>query len=158
MITSINSNNSSDYNARFADASNALKIYILDLLEKEDVASLKKFLLKSFPDIHEDLNINKDEFNGLVNFTAEQKAKIKEKIDSIIISTLNNYFCYIKDLAEIRDNEQYLSKYVVLPLDEEPFAIDANARTITVPATFKKNGIGVQGDEGAEMLHFIIDR
>ena len=78
MITSINSNNSLDYNARFADASNALKIYILDLLEKNDVASLKKFLLKSFPDIHEDLGIDKDECGVSVYDVFEFLPNIKD--------------------------------------------------------------------------------
>lgn len=100
-----------------------------------------------------------EELDILTFFSEDQKVVIKEAIGTkFVISTLNEYFCYIIDLANITDDEQYLSKYVVLPLDEEPFIIDANTRAITVPASFKKNGIGVQGDEGAEMLHFIIDR
>lgn len=49
-------------------------------------------------------------------------------------------------------------KYLMLPYDEEPFEIDANSRSIKVPNVFKKNGIGVQGDEIAETLFFTVDR
>ena len=72
------------------------------------------------------------------------------------------------------DLEQYLKsldtlksispKYVRLPLyedgheDEEIFEIDANARTIKVPASFKKNGVGVVSDQLAETVWFKINR
>ncbi len=55
-------------------------------------------------------------------------------------------------------------RFVRLPLyedgheDEEIFEIDANARTITVPASFAKNGVGVVSDELAETLWFKINR
>lgn len=49
-------------------------------------------------------------------------------------------------------------KYLLLPLDEEVFEINANARTITVPPNFKKYGVSIQGDEIAETLLFKIDR
>ena len=68
------------------------------------------------------------------------------------ITSLDEYFSYIEDLNHIN------RKYTILPLDEEPFVIDANTRTITVPKSFKTNGISVQGDEAAETIYFIIDR
>ena len=46
----------------------------------------------------------------------------------------------------------------MLPIDEDVFDIDANARTITVPGSFARNGIAVQGDELSEVLYFRIDR
>ena len=49
-------------------------------------------------------------------------------------------------------------RYAMLPLDEEHFTIDANSRMITVPESFRKNGIAVQGDETAEVVYFKIDR
>lgn len=45
----------------------------------------------------------------------------------------------------------------MLPLDEDPFEIDANKRAISVPAAFK-SGVSVQGDIVAETLLFRIDR
>lgn len=69
------------------------------------------------------------------------------------ISTLNDYFSHIGTLYS---GTNY--KYIMLPLDEEPFEINANARTITVPDNFKRYGIAVQGDNAAEMLFFRVDR
>ena len=76
--------------------------------------------------------------------------------------------------SERLDVEQYLNRlnelyaisprFVRLPVyedgheDEEIFEIDANARTIKVPASFAKNGVGVVSDELAETLWFRINR
>lgn len=68
------------------------------------------------------------------------------------ITSLDEFFSYIEDLNVIN------RKYTILPLDEEPFVIDADTRTITVPKAFKDNGISVQGDEVAEILYFKINR
>lgn len=68
------------------------------------------------------------------------------------ISTLEEYFLYLKELA---NHDVY---YTMLPIDEETFDIDANTRKIAVPASFAANGIGVQGDEIAEIVYFTIDR
>lgn len=67
------------------------------------------------------------------------------------ISSLNEYFAAIEDLAQID------LKFTILPLDEETFDIDANSRTITVPPSFK-HGVGVKGDQVAEIIYFKIDR
>lgn len=45
----------------------------------------------------------------------------------------------------------------MLPLDEAPFEIDANARTIKVPEVFNKCA-GVQGDNLCEIITFTVDR
>ena len=47
--------------------------------------------------------------------------------------------------------------YMLLPLDEAPFIINANARTISVPAEFTKCG-AVKGDNYCEIATFVIDR
>ena len=72
------------------------------------------------------------------------------------------------DLDEYLNNLQTLAakspRYVRLPLyedgheDEEIFEIDANARTIKIPASFSKNGVGVVSDELAETVWFKINR
>lgn len=49
-------------------------------------------------------------------------------------------------------------KFLLMPLDEPLFEIDANKRLINVPVEFNKNGIGVRGDHMAETLYFKIDR
>ena len=68
------------------------------------------------------------------------------------ITTLEEYFLYLKDLALL---DAY---YTMLPVDEDTFDIDANTRKIAIPADFAKNGLGVQGDEIAEVVYFTIDR
>lgn len=68
------------------------------------------------------------------------------------ITTIEEYFSWIKNLGQVD------RKYTILPLDEEPFAINANTRAISIPAEFKKNGIAVQGDEIAEIVYFKVDR
>lgn len=75
-----------------------------------------------------------------------------EYFQSDDITSLDEYFSYIVQLNEIS------RRYTILPLDEEVFTIDANSRTITVPPSFVKNGIGVQGDEVAEIVYFKINR
>ena len=80
-------------------------------------------------------------------FSADKKYYASDDITS-----LDEYFSYIVQLNEIN------RRYTILPLDEEVFEIDANARTITVPKSFQTNGISVQGDEIAEIVYFKIRR
>lgn len=68
------------------------------------------------------------------------------------ITTLEEYFSWLRNLSIID------KKYTVLPLDEDHFEINANTRAINIPASFKKNGVAVQGDDLAEVLYFKIDR
>ena len=128
MITSINSNNSLEYRGLFEEATSDLKQYAENLLAKINEGENKELLL---------LFINR--FPNGKDFTEDNISNITtEEIDEIVkISTLNDYFCNIIELSGIN------LQYVVLPLDEEIFEINANARTITVPAGFKKNGVGV---------------
>lgn len=72
---------------------------------------------------------------------------------------INDYFTKlgtIKDLVVAGTADPY---FLILPgtFDEKPFEIDANTRTIKIPDAFK-NGIGVQGDNFAEIIYFSIDR
>jgi len=85
--------------------------------------------------------------------------------DDFQIGSLNEYFAYLQDILAIfnkpKPTDQDLEKqafFVRLPLDEDVFAIDADKRSISVPSTFARYGIGVQGDEIAEVLYFTIDR
>ena len=76
------------------------------------------------------------------------------------ISTLEQYFAYLKTLANLTDtNNPNIGRYFTrLPLDEEFFEINANTRKIAIPADFQRNGIAVRGDELAEVVYFTIDR
>ena len=68
------------------------------------------------------------------------------------ITSLNEYFSYIKNLADINP------LYTVLPLDEDVFDVNLNTRKIEIPQHFKENGVSVQGDEIAEVLYFKVNR
>ena len=65
------------------------------------------------------------------------------------LEELFEYMLFITNFAPI---------YTRLPLDEEPFFIDADARSISVPKEFATNGVSVQGDEVSEILFFKINR
>lgn len=62
---------------------------------------------------------------------------------------------YYSHMADFFENQKY--KYVMLPLDEEPFKIDLNTRTIEIPQSFSKCA-SVQSDQLAETIIFIADR
>ena len=85
-----------------------------------------------------------DKANAALNLTEDGKK----------ISSLEEYFATIKTLVNSTGDK----KYTMLPLDEDVFEIDANKRLITVPNSFKTNGISVQGDQIAEVVYFKIDR
>ena len=67
-------------------------------------------------------------------------------------TSLDEYFAHMGDLLVLNK-----PIYMLLPLDEAPFIINANARTISVPAEFTKCG-AVKGDNYCEIATFVIDR
>lgn len=173
MIVSINSKNNERYINRFKEASKDLQEYFSNLYNtyadiegtKEELV-LKDFLIKIEPNIVKKINdaSNDDEtYSSIDNIKLSEYPTILEPIfkniyteddSNRLITTLNDYFCYITDLTKTLQ----LNKYFILPLDEEPLMIDADARTIIIPSSIKKNGLAVQGDDRAEMVHFEIDR
>lgn len=91
---------------------------------------------------------------------AEITAALQATGKNIEIKSLEDYFLYLTDIAELKVGAKDMPNayLLVLPADEEVFAIDANTRAISVPAFVKKNGIGVYGDHQAEMIVMTIDR
>lgn len=65
--------------------------------------------------------------------------------------SLDGYFAHMLDLVQLDP------AFTLIPSDEEPFVIDANARTISIPAAFNKCA-GVVGDNMCEIITFTIDR
>jgi len=65
---------------------------------------------------------------------------------------LDSYFAHMGDLIGLQK-----PMYILLPLDEAPFVINANARTVTIPNEFAKCG-AVKGDNFCEIATFTIDR
>lgn len=65
--------------------------------------------------------------------------------------SLDGYFAHMNHLVSVQP------KFVMIPSDESPFEINANTRTISVPANFSKCA-GVVGDNMCEIVTFTIDR
>lgn len=89
-----------------------------------------------------------DKVNGLMGYGDNEK-----------IVDINDYFTALRDIKnnvvnKVKDFDPY---FLILPNDEGLFAINANTREIEVPSIFK-TGIGVQGDELAEIVYFSVDR
>lgn len=77
----------------------------------------------------------------------------------LVVDSLETYFSNLDEIKNLQTSQLENGKFLlVMPADEPYFEIDANARTITVPAAFKKYGVGVYGDHYAELLTFKIDR
>lgn len=68
-------------------------------------------------------------------------------------TSVQEYFSHLKDIYDVGGK-----KYLMLPLDEPVFEINADSRDIIVPPVFKKNGVSVEGDTIAETLVFRINR
>lgn len=78
---------------------------------------------------------------------------------SLEIKSLEEYFANIGTIKTFTEaNKEYKGLCFMMPVDEPVFEIDANSRTINVPAIFKKNGVGVIGDHEAETIYFKIDK
>lgn len=95
---------------------------------------------------------NQSRYNALFN-----KASTLLRLSSPI-SNIRDYFRELPNIitkASETDGEiwQY---YAMLPLDEEPFYVNANTRKITIPNDRKQ--IGVVGDNYAEIVFFKIAR
>ena len=136
MITSVKKSNADKYSYLYEKASEYLMSHGVDGSElSADEYGGEKAMMKYLMD---------SKGNYILD---ENEEKIKAPI-----SSLQEYFSYIQELSSLD------MTYTVLPLDEEPFEIDANTRQITVPEAFKTNGISVQGDEIAEVVYFRIDR
>ena len=164
MITSVNNLNAEEYRILFAKATQDLMNHKEDGSSnngdyhytgfgEEEVKEIRgnEFGVNSNPAYEKDTFFVLDE-EQFVLATEENADSEKTYYQAPDISSLNAYFSYIEALAKIDE------KYVVLPLTEDIFEINANTREITVPKHFKDNGISVQGDEISEILYFKIDR
>ena len=99
---------------------------------------------------------------------AQINKALEAKHSDTRITSFESYFGNIREIQQLQtsfvgsasgDSSQGTpGKFLLMPLDEPLFEIDANKRTITIPANFSKNGVGVRGDHMAETLYFKIDR
>ena len=107
--------------------------------------------------------ITKSDTAHLELFTKANNVLRENNILQNEITNVDDYFTYIEDLKNLIESTENTNDavdpiFLILPADEPLFEIDANSRKIRVPDKFVQNGIGVQGDEVAEVLYFSIDR
>ena len=107
---------------------------------------------------------NKIQFELYSHLFAQVYKELKEKKPESLteaeiaagrFTSLDDYFAHAGDILELN-----VPRYIMLPLDESAegiFTINANDRTISIPAQFAKCG-AVQTDEMCEMVIFTIDR
>lgn len=153
MITTINKVNKGLYNQLFTE--------VQEWLYSHDINGNP---VEAFPEnpSPEAMPLLWYERDGEGNFILDDDGnKIPETITSldelfVFMDYLTDDFVFPNSDYSREQNHAWM--YTRLPLDEEPFYIDANARTISVPSNFAKNGISVQGDEVAEILFFKINR
>lgn len=139
MITVKNESNSSKYIALFTEAFQFLKSRYAEKLTADRVEALNQYFENKIAQAT-DAGLREED----AHFTSVQE-----------------YFSHLKDIQECgigEGSDNDARKFLMLPLDEPMFEIDANKRDITVPSEFKKNGISVKGDEIAESLIFRINR
>ena len=92
-----------------------------------------------------------DKYNRLFAKAYQALEKVPGKLtvthDDKMFHSIDEYFAHLADLYELDPT------YIMLPLDETPFTIDANKRTITNPKITV-----LQKDQNAEIVTFVIDR
>ena len=160
MITYINSENSQDYTVLFDKASTKLGLVpIVRQTRNPDTLELETTYFKrvQVDNGWQEVQCTPEEIdeNGNLLVTKDGVTKV-----SYGISSLNEYFQHIKELAALAigtgsrtGSDPY---FLRLPLDEPYFEINANTRGITVPGELSQ--IAVVGDKLAEIVFFRIDR
>ena len=161
MITYNDNSNSENYTVLFEKAS--VKLGLIPIIKEVEVEVENQ-------ETHEMEIVKQFEYSRMVQEDGEwievplDPADPEDKafIDgetSHRISSLNEYFQHIEDLASlaIGNGRSGSDPYFLrLPLDEPFFEINANTRAITVPAALRQ--VGVVGDKYAEIVFFKIDR
>lgn len=180
MITYIDSNNKQDYTVLFNKASARLGLTPIEKevgLNTDGTPIIQLFKRVQVNDDWREVPcVMYDETEGADNSNADFDADgnfliskvtgqdteghdVVEKVISNGITSLNEYFQHIEELAELATNQGRTGTdpyFLRVPLDEPLFEINANTRGITVPGELSQ--VGVVGDKLAEILFFRIDR
>ena len=141
MITQVNEKNAAKYRKLFDKASELLGCSKISATDK-DGDTLKDengdAILILDPD---DVNYIADLYEYFIAFPAIlQAAELKDNSPEAVPG----------------DNQYWKKYFTILPLDEPVFEVDANTRKINIPSQFKT--VGVEGDNTAEIVFFLIDR
>jgi hypothetical protein len=114
-------------------------------------------------------------FEDAYNLLRDPKTLIEDELrPTSKFTCLEEYFMYLDLIAKLHAEQvrsaktatgeeknarfAVYSKYLMLPLDEEYFTINADTRVISIPTIFARNGVSLTGDQRAETLLFEIDR
>ncbi len=100
---------------------------------------------KKYPDNYTTLFIQAYDF-----LKANGKISADDNRDQL--STINEYYAYMKDFFDLG-----AYKFIMLPLEEEPFKIDLNTRQVIIPNSFSRCA-SIQNDQLAETIIFTVDR
>ena len=74
------------------------------------------------------------------------------------IDSLPTYYRALEFLLQKLDDTQPNFKYIRLPLQENPIFVDWDKRQIEISSDFRSRGVGIQGDDMAEIIFFEADR
>lgn len=106
--------------------------------------------------------ITKDNYKLYESLFADINKVLGYTDEKDLIGDIGDYFMSLSDIASaITNPDKYPDAdpyWLILPSDEELFEINANTRNIQTPTEFSRNGVGVVGDELAEIIYFSIDR
>ena len=92
-------------------------------------------------------------FDALSAEVSAQGGEMYANIDS-----LPTYYRALEFLLQKLDDTQPNFKYIRLPLQENPIFVNWDERKINLSTEFRNRGIGVQGDDMAEIIFFEADR
>ena len=81
-------------------------------------------------------NNNSDKYLNLFTEAYEYLKELDNGYVDLDKERFSSFAEYYSHMADFFENQKY--KYVMLPLDEDPFLIDLNTRNITVPTSFNK--------------------
>lgn len=129
-----------------------------DLYQKNGIGQYVNVIFSSIENISEDdiaMNTEVTENDiekGIDAYSTKYYVRKSDAENPVTMSTLHEYYYYMNKLVDKN------IRYARVPLDEPYFNIDANTRKIQIPDHFKKHGVGVQGDIGAETIWFRINR
>lgn len=99
---------------------------------------------------------NNDKYTILFKKVTDLLHENGELDSDVKIHTLDQYFNKLGAIADIAKKDGNYS-LLRLPLDEEPFYINLDDRSITIPDAFKKSGLGIKNDEFVETIYFAVD-
>ena len=161
MITYMDSSNRQDYTVLFEKASAKLGLIPIDQ-EVEEVVTNPETGEEELQTVTKQwrmVPVGNGQWNKELLDPEHNTADAEFIATAKGISSLNEYFQHIEDLAALAIGNGRTGSdpyFLRVPLNEPFFEINANTRAISVPSELRQ--IGVVGDKYAEIVFFKIDR